>query len=119
MRDTAFYDEFMHQLIDLSMVTQFRVHVGPTTNYFEKGAYEESNRVLRNYETMYDRFLRVSFVNDKKEKGFYFADHALHYIGYIRKIINKGFYLGKYYFKFAGYSNSQIKNHSCWFYAEN
>ena len=40
-------------------------------------------------------------------------------IGYIHHIMTNGFNVGKLNFKFLAYSNSQLKNHSCWFLCSN
>jgi RNA-dependent RNA polymerase len=40
-------------------------------------------------------------------------------LGYIHGIITHGFKLGDYDFQFLGYSNSQLKSHSCWFLCNN
>ena len=49
------------------------------------------------------------------DKGMYFDDKAAHLLGYIHQVIQKGFQIGNLNMRFIGYSNSQLKNHSCWF----
>src|SRR5436190_868226 len=75
---------------------------------------EEGNRVLRTYKDDINRFVRLSFVNEHLEKGFYFSESSHLFLGYIHHILNNGIQLGKNMLEFLSYSNSQIKNHSCW-----
>lgn len=55
------------------------------------------------------------------ERGYYFQrfEGTNHLLGYIFSIIKSGFSIGNLAFKFLGYSNSQLKNHSCWFLCTN
>lgn len=77
---------------------------------------EESNRVIRKFKNFLPNFIRLSFVNEDLDKGYYFSSTGNNFIlGYIFKIINSGFNLGNLELKFLAYSNSQLKNHSAWF----
>lgn len=83
---------------------------------------EESNRVLRKYKNFLPNFIRLTFTNEKLEKGYYFngsSEKNNFILGYIYKIVAKGFWLGNLEFRFLSYSNSQLKNHSAWFLCSN
>lgn len=62
--------------------------------------------------------MRLSFVNEQLERGFYLNqdDSSCNYLlGYIHSIVSKGFSIGNLLFTFLAYSNSQLKQHSAWF----
>lgn len=70
---------------------------------------EESNRVLRKYKSILPNFIRLTFTNEKLEKGYYFngsSEKNNFILGYIFKIVASGFQLGNLDFKFLSYSNS-------------
>ena len=98
---------------------QHRINITPTLFKFTIGEEEESNRVIREYKGKLGNFLRLCFVQDSNDKGYYFAGHGDSLLGYIHSIMTNGFCVGKLHFKFIGYSNSQLKNHSCWFLCSN
>lgn len=93
---------------------QRRIYISPTITYFYPSSYEESNRVIRQYKEQLSRFARLSFVSEALEKGFYFVEQSILYLGYIHNILTNGIQISDYKFRFLSYSNSQIKNHSCW-----
>jgi len=63
--------------------------------------------------------VRLNFVTETNDKGFYFGDSSTSLLGYIHKIMEKGIRLGNRFFKFFSYSNSQLKSHACWFLCRN
>ena len=99
-----------------NLIRQRRVLVTPTMYHFTVAREEESNKVLREYKEHLPLFIRLSFVNECLEKGFYFGDRERYLIGYIHSILKNGFYVGRsLHLNFLSYSNSQLKNHTCWF----
>jgi hypothetical protein len=53
------------------------------------------------------------------DRGFYFTPIFEPYLGYIHSILQRGFYVGRgLRVKFLSYSNSQLKNHTFWFLAD-
>jgi RNA-dependent RNA polymerase len=85
--------------------------------HFTVAKEEESNKVIRQFKNYMPQFIRLSFVNEQLEKGFYFGDRERFTLGYIHSIIKNGLQVGNLKTVFLSYSNSQLKNHTCWFLA--
>jgi RNA-dependent RNA polymerase len=95
---------------------QRRVLVTPTLFHFTVAREEESNKVLREFRAQLTQFIRLSFVQEDLDKGFYFNDNSRFLLGYIHSILKNGFYAGRgLRNNFLSYSNSQLKNHTCWY----
>jgi RNA-dependent RNA polymerase len=77
---------------------------------------DQTNRVLRRYAKFKDRFLRVSFVDENF--ATIFQARSPDVINRIRRILQEGFKVAGKHFKFLAYSNSQLREQSCWFYQE-
>jgi hypothetical protein len=98
---------------------QRRVLVTPTLFHYTVAREEESNKVLREYKEHHVQFVRLSFVQDDLDKGFYFNENSRFLLGYIHSILKNGFFAGRgLQNTFLSYSNSQLKNHTCWFLAK-
>ena len=54
-------------------------------------------------------------MNDRNGKGYYSGEDSESILGYIHWIMFNGLKLGDAEFRFLSYSNSQLKNHACWF----
>lgn len=66
----------------------------PTLFRYSIASEEESNRVLRKYRSILPNFIRLTFTNEKLEKGYYFngsTEKNNFILGYIYKIVAKGF----------------------------
>jgi RNA dependent RNA polymerase len=88
---------------------QRRVFVTPTLFRYSMANEEESNRVIRKFKSFLPNFIRLTFTNEKLEKGYYFngsSEKNNFILGYIFKIVANGFQLGTLDFKFLSYSNS-------------
>lgn len=108
-------DEFEDSRTNLNYLRQHRVNITPTLIKFTPGEEEESNRVIRNFKEQLPNFLRLCFLTDTQEKGYYCGGNGDSLLGYVHSVMSHGFALGSCRFQFLGYSNSQLKNHSCWF----
>jgi hypothetical protein len=90
-----------------NLIRQRRVLVTPTLFHFTVAREEESNKVLRQFKQYLPQFIRLSFVTDTLEKGFYFGDRERFMLGYIHSILKNGFYVGRSLKNtFLSYSNS-------------
>ena len=98
---------------------QYRVCVSPTLMRYSRGSLEETNRVIRQFKSTLPAFIRLNFVNEYSDKGFYFGESSHYLLGYIHKVMQNGINLGNRHFNFLVYSNSALKNHSCWFLCRN
>ena len=74
---------------------QRRVLVTPTLFHYTVAREEESNKVLRQFKDYHDQFIRLSFVQEDFEKGFYFEEKYDYILGYIHSIIRNGFFAGR------------------------
>ncbi|CDW77053.1 rna-directed rna polymerase [Stylonychia lemnae] len=111
-------NDFCRSKQSINFLRQRRLFISPTIDYYQPAQEDESNRVIRKYQDYLSRFVRVSFVNEYLEKGFYFTENMEWVLGYIHHVLYNGLQLGKYILRFLSYSNSQIKNHSCWMIVE-
>lgn len=61
---------------------------------YGRGQEEESNRVIRQFETNLQSFVRLNFVTETNDKGFYFGDGSQSLLGYIHRVMEHGIHLG-------------------------
>jgi hypothetical protein len=54
------------------LLRQRKVLITPTLIKYTQGHEEESNRVIRKFKTLLPNFIRLAFVNEDNEKGYYF-----------------------------------------------
>lgn len=80
--------------------------------------YEESNAILRKFWEHIDYFVRVNFVDENLEQGFYVQRFARDLTNHIWNIVQFGITIGESNFFFVGYSTSQIRSHSMWMISE-
>lgn len=113
-----------------------RLVITPTRAYCLPPEVELSNRVLRRYKNVADRFLRVSFMDE----GFQLLNQNVctYYVAPIVKditsnsfpqkttifkrvktLLSDGFYLCGLKYSFLAFSSNQLRDRSAWFFAEN
>lgn len=112
-----------------------RLVLTPSKAYCLPPEVELSNRVLRNYRNMADRFLRVTFMDEamqtlNKNVLTYYAAPIVRDITSnpnpqrttmfkrIKDILNNGFYLCGRKYSFLAFSSNQLRDRSAWFFAE-
>ncbi|KAI0019070.1 RNA dependent RNA polymerase-domain-containing protein [Xylariomycetidae sp. FL0641] len=98
-----------------------KVVVTPTTMYLSTPIPEPSNRVLRKYSRLNDRFLRVQFT-DEQVKGRIFSspntsDQNALFNRIFRTLLN-GIRIGGRKFSFLAFGNSQFRENGAYFFAE-
>ena len=98
-----------------------RAVVTPTTVYFKTPCVEMTNRILRRYSDLNDRFLRVQFTdemsfgkiyssqNSKKDDNLYLRVH---------RVMSNGIVIGDRRYQFLAFSNSQFREHGAFFFCE-
>lgn len=75
-------------------------------------------RAVCRYEKFADRFIRVAFANESLT-GLSHTELSVDVEERLRGILHgDGLRICNRNFKFLGYSNSQLKDHSCWLYCD-
>lgn len=104
-----------------------RVLITPTTAHALPPEVELSNRVVRHYESEVDRFLRVTFTDEGMQSLSSWAlldnsgggrDKRNLVYDRIMSIVKDGFIMCGQRYAFLGCSNSQSREKSAWFFAE-
>ncbi|EEY15962.1 RNA-dependent RNA polymerase [Verticillium alfalfae VaMs.102] len=98
-----------------------KVVVTPTTIYLSSPGVEASNRVIRKYQHVSDRFLRVQFT-DELTRGRISTRAKMELDHYVFKrvyltMIN-GIRIGDRHYKFLAFGNSQIRECGAYFFCE-
>lgn len=73
-----------------------------------------SNRMLRMFTNLNDRFLRVSFTDENL--GSFYNAKSTNTIEHVKKCLQNGIEVSGKKFHFFAYSNSQLREQSCWMY---
>lgn len=92
--------------------------ITPTTMYLNVPSYETSNRVIRNYIHMADRFLKVQFV-EEGEAGRLRAASGLNNDEIWKRVwrtLDKGILIGDRVFEFLAFGNSQLREFGAYFF---
>jgi hypothetical protein len=66
-----FSEDEPDKLDDLNFMKQRRLMITPTLDYYQVQVEDETCLVLRKYKDNISRFVRITFVNESFEKGFY------------------------------------------------
>ncbi|KAL8501837.1 hypothetical protein ACS0TY_021086 [Phlomoides rotata] len=112
-----------------------RLVITPTRGYCLPPEVELSNRVLRNYKNIADRFLRVTFMDEAmqtlnknvltfyanpivKESNSNSHPQKTSVFKRVSDILTNGFYLCGRRYSFLAFSSNQLRDRSAWFVAE-
>lgn len=93
--------------------------ITPTTIYFNNPVVETSNRILRKYRQLEDRFLRVKF-RDEAYRGRILPpddDTAAEIFTRIKRTMANGIVVGDRHFEFLAFGNSQFRENGAYFFA--
>nr|XP_043610442.1 RNA-dependent RNA polymerase 6-like [Erigeron canadensis] len=109
-----------------------RLIITPSKAYCLPPEVELSNRVLRHYREVSDRFLRVTFMDEGMKTlnnhvlNFYppsivkdFIPQKTTMFRRVKNILSNGFYLCGRRYCFLAFSANQLRDRSAWFFAEN
>lgn len=96
-----------------------RATVSPTGIQFHSPSVEISNRVVRYYEKYADRFIRVSFTDEKSSGRIRFTDKVVsnELFSRVFRTLNNGIVLGDRRYEFLAFGNSQLREHGAYFFA--
>ncbi|CAO2168403.1 unnamed protein product [Urochloa humidicola] len=109
--------------------------ITPTRAYCQPPQVELSNRVIRHYHRVADRFLRVTFMDEGMQPlninalNSYAAPIVKDMVSNslqqktkvhmrVRTILTKGFHMCGRKYSFLAFSSNQLRNRSVWFFAE-
>ncbi|KAE8682688.1 RNA-dependent RNA polymerase 6 [Hibiscus syriacus] len=112
-----------------------RLVITPTKAYCLLPEVELSNRVLRKYKDVADRFLRVTFMDEGmqmmnanvltyynaaivREVTYTSFSHKTGVFKRVRSILTDGFYLCGRKYSFLAFSANQLRDRSAWFFAD-
>ena len=93
--------------------------ITPSMIYYDTPLVETSNRVIRQYIELEDRFLRVKFM-DEKSHGRINAqsDNAFDEVfTRIKRAMTNGIMIGDRKYEFLAFGNSQFREHGAYFFA--
>ncbi|XP_022961927.1 RNA-dependent RNA polymerase 6 [Cucurbita moschata] len=121
------------ELVDIIEIR--RLVITPSKAYCFPPEVELSNRVLRRFKDVADRFLRVTFMDEGMKKinshvyTYYVAPivkeitsssfpQKTKVFGRMKHILKHGFYLCGRKYSFLAYSSNQLRDQSAWFFSE-
>jgi RNA-dependent RNA polymerase len=98
-----------------------KVTITPSTIYLSSPVPETTNRVLRQYESSIDDFIRVQFTDERAEGRLYphpDGDKNDGLFNRVYRTLRQGIMIGDRHFKFLAFGNSQIREAGAYFYCE-
>ena len=90
-----------------------RLVITPMSLLFFPAEVMCKNRVLRNYDT--EHFICINIRDEDFSKISAYSGKIPQLLERFRTVLKGGVWLGNYLFRYLGCSNSQLRNHSCWF----
>jgi RNA-dependent RNA polymerase len=96
------------------MIYTRRVYITPLRIVAKAPELDQFNRILRQFIHWKHRFIRVTFVDEHLGPAYRLSNEL--YDLRIGDILRNGFSCGGRFFTFLAYSNSQLREHSAWFY---
>ncbi|PSR85754.1 RNA dependent RNA polymerase-domain-containing protein [Coniella lustricola] len=93
--------------------------ITPTMIYFKTPTVEVTNRILRQYSHLTDRFLRVQFTDEltfgkiSSSQGFHRSDELY---ARVERVLRNGIKVGDRVYKILAWSNSQFREHGALFF---
>ncbi|KAI9490301.1 RNA dependent RNA polymerase-domain-containing protein [Zychaea mexicana] len=98
-----------------------KITITPTTIRIERPQIEPPNRVLRQFIDKLDRFIRIQFA-DENGARVHISPKALHDSEAIYRriayVIQHGLIVFGRHYRFLAFSQSQLREHGCWFFAD-
>ncbi|CAG8525700.1 7878_t:CDS:2, partial [Ambispora gerdemannii] len=95
-----------------------KVVITPTAMYILLPTMETSNRIIRLFKSHKDRFLRVQFTDEGSSpisSTIGQSNDAIY--NRIFRTLQYGIKIGDRHYEFLAFSSSQLREHSCWFFA--
>jgi len=92
------------------------ISITPISHFCHLPMMELSNRILRDYKQLSDRFVRITFCEEDL-KGLVF-EKSPEFHNKITHLMTKGIHIAGRHYRFLAYSTSQLRQGSCWFFSE-
>ena len=94
-----------------------KASVTPTTIKFNTAAVETSNRVIRHYRYVADRFLRVQFVEESEHGMLYMSKPQDEDLSTrVLRVLHRGIQIGDRIYHFLAFGNSQLRERGAYFF---
>ncbi|ORY06210.1 putative RNA-dependent RNA polymerase 1 [Basidiobolus meristosporus CBS 931.73] len=97
--------------INRAFVTPSKIHLLPPS-------LEPSNRVLRHFHQYREYFIQVTFSEERFEKIGPNSQLNQAVFDSFEETLTEGFHIGKRHYRFLAFSSTQLREHSCWFFAD-
>ncbi|POS80146.1 RNA-dependent RNA polymerase [Diaporthe helianthi] len=98
-----------------------RAVITPTAIYFKTPSVELTNRILRKYSDLNDRFLRVQFT-DEVTFGKIFSSQDTtkddNLLTRVYRVMRNGIIIGDRHYRFLAFSNSQFRENGAFFFCD-
>ncbi|KAK3394120.1 RNA dependent RNA polymerase-domain-containing protein [Podospora didyma] len=97
-----------------------KVTVTPTRIYFNTPTVETTNRVIRHYKHVRDRFIRVQFTDELLEGRIYGCrdDRDDQIFTRAFRVLDYGIIMGRWHWNFLAFGNSQIRENGAYFFCQ-
>ena len=108
-----------HRKIPSHCVLMRAVTVTPTTVIFSSPTLETSNRVIRQFKEISDRFIRVRFADEKGRGKIYatLGDQNNELFTRVKRTMTNGIVIGDRRYEFLAFGNSQFRENGAFFFA--
>ena len=113
------HDDRRTRELSSTHVPVYRLTITPLTMVCWGPELDKPNRVLREYRHLSDRFLRVHFTDENSDRLSVGRADA-EYIGVLDAVktkLGRGVWVAGRHYEFLAMSSSQLREHSCWFFA--
>lgn len=107
-----------HSIPDTHVLMR-RATVTPTGIFFQTPSVEISNRIIRQFHRYADRFIRISFTDEKSTGRIRFTDkhNSLELFSRVFRALKRGIVIGDRQYEFLAFGNSQLREHGAYFFA--
>lgn len=98
-----------------------RAVVTPTAIYFKTPSVELTNRILRKYSDLNDRFLRVQFTDEITFGKIFSSQDSTkddNLFTRVHRVMRNGIVIGDRHYKFLAFSNSQFRENGAFFFCD-
>jgi RNA-dependent RNA polymerase len=98
-----------------------RAVITPTAIYFKTPCVELTNRILRKYSDLNDRFLRVQFTDEVTFGKIFSSQDSTkddNLFTRVHRVMRNGIVIGDRHYRFLAFSNSQFRENGAFFFCD-